>query len=224
MVLAGLGGCARPPAPPASQPVVGAAPKAVLERLLSCRTRHQYHDLAALVVPDRGGEVVALLMAVDDFQGANGRLCDWLRSHVGVGLSHTIDQGYVLDDLADYAGDDLGVFSRRVTLLDEAVSGDTAMVAYSIEDRVPAKQARLRRVAGRWLYEPGPPISEHLPAAFRDMARGLDQVLAELEGGRVTRQQLLDTPEVLQDKVMARLRRGVGLLSRAQAARGADQP
>lgn len=224
-VLAGLWGCARSPTPPASPSDAAETPKAVVQRLLNCRSRHQYHDLSALVIADRGAEVVSLLMAVDDFQGANGRLCAWLRSHVGLGLSQTIDQSYVLDDLADYAGDDLGVFSRRVTLLDEAVIGDTATVAYSIEDRVPAKRVRLRRVAGRWLYDPGPPVSEHLPAAFRDMARGLDQVLAELEAGRVTRQQLLDSPEVLQEKVIARLRRGVGLLSRAQAARGGvDRP
>lgn len=200
------------------------SPKIVLQRLLDHRGRHRYHDLAALVVPPRGSEVLNVLMAVDEFLAANGRLCDWIRTHVAVGLAQTIDQSYVLDDLSDYAGDDLGVFSRRVTLLDAAVGDTVATVGYTVEGRVPAKCARLRVIGGQWLYDPGPPVSEHLPAAFRDMARGLDLVLAELEAGRITRQQLLDTPEVLQEKVIARLRRGVTLLSKAQAARLAERP
>lgn len=222
--LSGLAACSRPPASPATQPIVLESPKIVLQRLLDHRTLHRYHDLAALVVPPRGSEVLNVLMAVDEFLAANGRLCDWIRTHVAVGLAQTIDQSYVLDDLADYAGDDLGVFSRRVTLLDEAVGDSAATVGYTVEGRVPAKCVRLRVIGGQWLYDPGPPVSEHLPAAFRDMARGLDLVLAELEAGRITRQQLLDTPEVLQDKVIARLRRGVTLLSKAQAARLAGRP
>jgi len=183
---------------------------------MELRAARHYRELSAHIVPQRGAEVVDFLLALDAFLAANSRLCNWLRTNVGLGLSQTIDQAYVADDLSVYAGESLGVFSRRVELLDESLTGDLATVTYTTENRLPAKTVRMRQVSGRWLFDPGGPLTPHLAAAFQDMARGLEQVLAELEQGRPTTRQLLDSPEPLQQKVMARLRRGVGLLSKAQ--------
>jgi hypothetical protein len=212
-------GCSRSPPPPVQQtgPPAG-GPRQTLLRLVELRDQHKYREMPALIVPHRGKPVVDFLMAVDDFLASNRRLCNWLRDHVGVGLSQIIDQSYVVDDLGTYAGEDLAIFSKHVELLDDAIHDHLATVSFTVESRLPAKWARLCRLDGSWRYDPGPQLSEHLPAAFRELARGLDLVLTELESGRIPMQELSARPELLMEKVKARLRRGVNLLSKARAA------
>jgi len=89
--------------------------------------------------------------------------------------------------------------------------------------RVSARAATLRKSGGIWRYDPGPGYSEHLPAAFREMARGLDMVRDELQHGRISAEAVLNDPGVVIEKVRARLRRGVRLLSKAQAAEAKDR-
>lgn len=185
---------------------------------MELRAGHKYREMAALIVPERASEVESFLMALDDFRAANGRLGNWLEAHAAVGLAQTIDQSYVADDLSIYANEDLSIFSRQVELLDAHVAGDEAIVSFTLRGRVPAKRAHLRKVDGTWRYDPGPGYSEHLPAAFHDLARGLDQMRAELESGRVSEADLRGSPDAFLEKVQARLRRGVNLLSKAQAA------
>ncbi len=213
--------CSRPPTPAsaASQPTA-LGPRATLVRLLNLRTNQQYADISPLILPPHGASVVTFLTAVDEFLAANRRLCGWLRDHAGVGLSQTIDQSYVADDLSVYAGEDLGVFSQHVELLDEAVVTDQATVIYTVENRLPAKRVRLRNVRGAWWFDPSHTCPDELPAAFRDMARGLESLLAEFEHGSIDVAPLRDDPKLLMEKVKARLRRGVNLLSKAQAAAG----
>jgi hypothetical protein len=91
-------------------------------------------------------------------------------------------------------------------------------VSFIVDHRLPARQARLRRIDGRWRYDPQGLDSGQFPAAFHDMARGLEQALHELQGGRISADELRDDPQRLIEKVKARLRRGVSLLSKAHAA------
>jgi hypothetical protein len=220
IVVASFAGCSRPPAvqhASASGPALG--PRATLERLGELRRQQRHSEMARLVAAPHGEDVVRFVAAVDEFLAANRRLCDWLGNHAGLGLSQTIDQSYVADDLAVYAGEDLGVFSRHVEFLDEAVIGDLATVAYTVENRLPAGRARLRLVADVWRYDPGAACAAELPRAFRDMARGLDSLRAELELNKIDVDRVRNDPEYLMEKVKARLRRGVGLLSKARVAR-----
>jgi hypothetical protein len=190
-----------------------------MEELCALRRDQRYVDLTALIVPESSDAVVRFVRAVDEFLAANRRLCDWLAEHAGFGLGQTIDQSYLADDLRAYAGEDLGVLSRHVELLDEAVVGDRATVTYAVEERMPAGRARLRKVGGVWRFDPGAGCPEELPAAMSDMARGLDTLRGELESGALAIEPLRDDPELLIEKVKARLRRGVNLLSKAEAAR-----
>ena len=212
-------GCTRAPTPAAAQaPTAAIGPRDTLTRLIELRVAQKYRELTPLVAPGRGDDVVKFLMAVDDFLAANRRLCNWLRDHVGLGLSQIIDQSYVADDLAIYAGEDLGLFSRHVELLDVAVEADRATIAFTVAERLPAGHVRLRKIEGVWRYDPGRRFSDDLPTAFHELARGLESVLADLEYGRLSADALSGSPELLLEKVKARLRRGVNLLSKAQAA------
>ena len=212
-------GCSRSPAIAAgsSQPAA-ADPRATVQRLIKLRNEQNYNELATLVIAPRGRDVVRFLLGLDEFAAANSRLCTWIRDNIGPGLSQTIDQSYVADDLAVYAGDDLGVFSRNIELLDAARDGEQATVSYTATERLPARRVHLRLVGGHWRLDPQETLSAKLPAAFRDMAAALDQVRAYLQRGGIPPAELRRSPDKLMELVKNRLHRGVALLSKARTA------
>jgi len=193
----------------------GLDPKETLARLISLHRQHNYTELSQLVLSEHRRGVIDLLLALDDFAAANRRLCDYLREDVDLDLAQAVDQAYLLDDLTPYVGPRLAIFSGQVELLDQRTAGDEATVSFSAGQRVPASSVRLQRIDGRWQYDPGG-VSDHLAPAFRDMAGGLDLVLAELRTGRLSDAELRAGPDLLVQRVMAGLRRGVSLLSKAQ--------
>jgi hypothetical protein len=209
-------GCSRPPPEVPAEPEVG--PREVVQRIIELRRQRRYTELEELVVPKHAHEVVKTLMAVDDFLDANDVLCNWLRDNVGIGLSQRIDQSDI--------GNILGIFSRDVELLDVTVTGGKATVSFMVAGQLPAQKAFVRKSYGQWRYDADEGYSEHLPAAFHEMARGLEHVLTDLQSGRISRESLRDDPERLVDEVKKGLRRGVRLLSqaRAEAEAGASPP
>ncbi len=218
-LLLGLAGCEQVE-PERSAPLENAShtPQEAILHLRSLRDGQRFQELAEGVVPEHAGAVVATLMAVDDFLGANRRLCRWVRDKAGMGLSRQVDQAYLLEDLGIYLGDGLGVFSSEVALLDVSNAKDVARVSYAVPRRVLAREAVLRRVDGTWRLDPSPCCSADVSDAFRELARGVDAVFAELDSGRITPDELRDQPELLIEKMRLRLRRGVWMLSEARAA------
>ena len=203
-------------------------PRQTLQRAIELRAAHKYRELAPLLVVERADTAVRCLMAVDHFLTANRSLCNWIRDHAGIGLSQTVDQAYVAEDLGTYAGDGLGVFGLNIELLDMTIDGDAASVSFagSAVD-APVRRARLTRSAPPasggsparpWRLDPGSACADPLPAAFEDLARGLELALSDFETGRVTADELRGDPEVLVEKIRAHLRHGVNTLSKATAA------
>jgi len=208
-VSATLGGCSRAPSQSqggAGLTGSGGTPSETLNRLLAAREQRAYRDIKSLIVPEHAEEVISYLMAVDDFLFANRELCDYVRNEVGLGLAQNIDQSY-------FAGM-IDVFSPYVKILDEIIEGDMATVSFQVNDKLPVKRARLRRVGGVWLYEPGPGYTPQLPQAFLRMAHGLRQTLQEIKCGRLSPRALRDDPELLAREVQVRLQSGVDLLKR----------
>ena len=203
--------CCRPAIvpPPRTPPEPTLGPRATAARLIELRQARRYAELRELVVPEQGTELVSVLMAVDGFLDANRALCNWIRDHVGVGIAQTVDQSYM--------GNVLGIFSLHADLLDEAASGSQAEVSFTVAGRLPVRSAHLRKIHGVWRFDPEGGYSEHLPAAFREMATGLERTLAELRGGRLSTDELRNDPQLLADKVKDSLRAGVRRLSAARA-------
>lgn len=211
VLVVALGACSESPrATPGGRALPAVGPRETVAALTKLRAERQYTELRALIVPGRGHAVVETLMAVDGFLDANRALCNWIRDDVGIGLSETIDQSWMADIL--------GIFSRHVAVLDESIAGDWARVGYMVNDRLPALEAELRIVEGRWAYDPGGGYTPELPEAFREMARGLESVLADLQAGRIDRKEVQRESGALEQKVAARLQRGVSLLSKARIA------
>ena len=209
-------GCEQTAPPPTVAAPAVAGPCATLRELMDLRSRRLYDRMNALLVPDRAPGVVQTLLAVDDFLAANDHLCNWVRDHIGIGLAQSIDQAYLGDDLGFYLCNSMNIFARGVELLDEAVTGDSAVVSFTVDGRTPAEEAHLKQIDGRWRYDPGRAVPEGFADAFRDMARGLDELRSELDRGQLNVDRLRDEREELMDRVEGKLRRGVRLLSQAR--------
>lgn len=215
-LLPGWLGCSRSPSQQAAQAggnLPAVSPRETVARLIEARRTGAYQAMTPLIVPARAADVLTTLVAVDDFLSANQQLCDLVRDKVGLGLAQTIDQSF----RAYY----LDIFSKYVELLDEQIAGDDATVSFTVDGHLPALHAHLRIVAGSWRYDPGPGDYMQLADAFGRMARGLRQVVAEIESGRLSAAQLRDDPELLVREVDIRLRPGVKLLPAPPNA-GAD--
>lgn len=218
-VLASLPACDRDPSasgPGGRQSAPETSPRAVIEQMIALRDRAAYQELDGLIAPQRGRQVVALLMAVDDFLHANDALCEYVQREFAIGLSQAIDQSH-------WSGR-LGVFSAHVELIDERVDGDRATVSYMADGRLPVRRAELRLVDGRWRYDPGPGYDQRLTEAFNEMARGLRQVLSELKEGRPAAADIQADPERLVEEVRLRLSKGIGLLPASPATQPTEQP
>ncbi len=220
VVASAVSGCRQepPPRPPAATRPALVGPRRTIEQLLSLRAARRYREMSAWGEPPNSARLGEFVAAVDDFLAANTRLCDWLRDHVGAGAAETVDQAYVAGNLTVYVGDDLGVFSRGVELLDEVVSGDQATVSYSVPARPAAGRANLRRQDGAWRLDPGPFLNAEVPAAFAELARGLEQAARELKSGHPSAGELRRNPDRLARRVESALRRGVDRLSRAASS------
>ena len=206
-LLPGWAGCSRSPSQQSAQAggnLPAVSPRETVARLIEARRTGAYQTMTPLIVPGRNADVLTTLVAVDDFLSANQQLCDLVREKVGLGLAQTIDQGF----RAYY----LDIFSKYVELLDEHIDGNTAVVSFTVDGHLPALHAQLRLVDGTWRYDPGPGEYQQLADAFGRLARGLRQVVGEIESGRLSAAQLRDDPELLVREVDIRLRPGVKLL------------
>jgi hypothetical protein len=198
--------CTRSPAPRSPVP---RSPRDTVERLIAARESGSYQALGELIRPERAQQVIRTLMAVDEFLHANRVLCDYVHETFALGLSQSIDQ-------SDW-GARLDIFSRYVELVDQRIEGDTAVVTFTVDGRVPVRRARLVRVDGAWRYDPGPGYDAQLPAAFERMAQGLRRVLDDLKSGRLAADAIRADPRKLVEEVRVRLQPGIGLLPRPPA-------
>ena len=179
-------------------------PRETVTQILEARTNSTYQRLNQLVVPDRVHEIVNTLLAVDEFLDANELLCDYVREKFALGLSQTIDQSRF--------GNQLDIFSRYIELVNEQIEGETAVVTFMVDGKVPLRRARLRLMEGQWRYDPGDGYRPELPAAFKRMAEGVRRVLAELKSGRLEAQAIRKRPERLIEELRVNLQPGISML------------
>lgn len=205
-ILTGSSGCSRAPSAASSATTAPAvpSPKETLARLLAARRNQEYSQMTPLIAPPHAQDVIETLLAVDDFLSANRALCEYVRNEIALGLADTIDHSAW--------GANLEIFSQYVELLDEKAGTDEAVVSFLMDGRLPAKQAKLRRIDGAWRYDPGAGYSPQLPAAFHKMARGLRQTLEDLQSGRLSARDVRDDPRRLLDEIQVRLLPGIKLL------------
>lgn len=180
-------------------------PKQTIERLWELRAAREYSKMEPLIVPIYARAVSDLLAACDSFLLAEQHLREYVRDHVGYGVSETVD----LSALA-YS---LEVFSRAVELLDEAADGERAIVSFSINRQIPTRTAQLVRAGGAWRYDPGDGFQPELPRVFRGLADGVRKTLQELRDGALNADQVRADPQRLTRRLQANMAPAVKLLA-----------
>ena len=197
-------GC-RPSSPtPAAAAANVRSPTQTVEQLIEHRRGRQYERMHPLIIATQRYEVVKYLRAMDAYLRANEQLCVFVRNHIAIGLSQTIDQ-------SGMAGN-LNIFSQYVTLLDETIDGDTATLSFLVDEKLPARRADLDRVSGQWLYDPGDGDYAKIIPAVERMADGLRRVLQEMRSGRLDPAAMREHPAQLIEAVRIRLLPGVKML------------
>ena len=123
------------PSPPTTAAVAAnvRSPTQTIEQLIDLRRGRQYERMHPLIIATQRYEVVNYLRAMDAYLIANEQLCVFVRDHIAIGLSQTIDQ-------SGMAGN-LNIFSQYVTLLDETIDGDTATLSFLVDEKLPARRA-----------------------------------------------------------------------------------
>jgi len=201
------GGCQRP----AQSTERRRSPLETIQQLISARSTSTYERFRDLVVPGQAEGLIRTLSAIDQFLVRNRELCNYVREHFDYGTARMIDQSYLASMLE--------VFSDDVRLVAERIEGRQAFVSFMVGNRLPLRRARLVLLDGSWRYDPGTGFDPQIPRAFREMARGLEWVLADLKSGRIDAARVRDDPRVLAHEVMLRLTPGVKLLPAGAASR-----
>ncbi len=83
------------------------------------------------------------------------------------------------------AGDAIGVFSRRVAVIDERIDGDRATVTIQVAGRVPLETVAMVRREQRWLIQTDPPIVG-VAERMQELAEVLLAIARRVDRGDVT--------------------------------------
>ncbi len=200
---------------PAAQPAD--SPRAVMEALIALRARREYARMERWILTGQAAPVINFLLALDELMAANERLQLYIRREIGPALAQHVDQSALARHVE--------IFSPHVRLLDETRTGDAATVSFTVDGRLPAREARAVRLPnGEWRYDPGTGYSAALPAAFRRMAVGMDQAIADFRTGRLTAEEVRARPALLIQFVADHLREGIQMLPVVEEPISSDKP
>ena len=180
--------------------------------LIAAHKQRAYASIEPLCHPRSVSQVITTLTAVDNFLAANDALCQLVRERVSGGAARVIDQSHFAANL--------DIFSAYVELHDERIDGDSAIVTYTVDGRLPVRECKLVRIDGRWRYDPGDGYDPDIPAAFQRMADGLRLVAGDLKSGRINAGNAADDPQKLIEEVRLRLMPGLQMLPQKPVATG----
>lgn len=185
-------------------------PRETIAALAAAHQQRSYAKIEPFCHPQRVSQVISTLTAVDDFLTANEELCALVREKISGGAARVVDQ-------SNFAAN-LDIFSTYVEVRDQRIEGETAAVTYTVDGRLPIREARLVRIDGRWRYDPGDGYHPDIPAAFQRMADGLRLVAGDLKSGRIAPGKAAEDPQSLIEEVRLRLLPGLQMLPQRNAS------
>lgn len=135
---------------------------------------HDYAALAELIVPDRRRETVDLLRAIAEVLDADGELRAAAESRYLVPVPR--DWGFgPLEDAT-------GIFSRRVNIIAERQTGDSAIVIAQQGDNLPLIRVRFVHDGPKWLLMPDPAPADIADRVY-GLAHSIREVVAQVNAG-----------------------------------------
>ncbi|MCG3128334.1 MAG: hypothetical protein CHACPFDD_03217 [Phycisphaerae bacterium] len=193
------------PAPPTVNAGASApSPSAVVQALRAHLAARRYGQMSELILAEQASAVVRYLMAMDDFLTANAQLREFIAARISDADAHMLDFSHLAGNM--------DIFSPYVAIVSEHVEGDVATVAYTIDQRLPVRHARLLRVNGTWRYDPGAGYEPEIIPAVAEMAQGFRRTLAELKSGKLDPEALRGNSQRLFDEVRIRIQPGLKMM------------
>ena len=153
--------------------------------------------IGVFLLEDQKAQVFELLLAVDRFLAADKAL----RAAVSRSIGQASALGFDRSDVANM----VGVFSRNITVVDERLEGERAIVTFQIADRVPLQEVQLVRREGRWMIQTDPPIPG-VATHVGEMADVLNEAAKSLADKRMSAAELRAEIDSRQAAVARRLR------------------
>lgn len=197
------GGCKRP-----VSSEVAEDPRSPAE---TARAVHQYRVSGQLkrmepyLLPEQRPHVIELLQAVDQLIAAQQVLRVAVGKHMGPATAEVFDEVETANML--------GLFSKDVSILEERITGATAVVTIQVAGRVPLEQVRFIRHDERWVLVEDAPIVG-LAREIRNLADVHIAVARRLEDRPMTVAQLQQELAMRRAPIQRRL---AELYQRAQA-------
>lgn len=203
------------PAPPAVNAGASSpSPAAVVLALREHLAARRYGQMSELILAEQAAAVVRYLMAMDDFLTANAQLREFVSARISDADAHMLDFSHLAGNL--------DIFSPYVAIVSEHIDGDVASVAYTIDQRLPVRHARLLRVTGAWRYDPGAGYQADIIPAVAEIAQGFRRTLNELKSGKLDPDTLRGNSARLFDEVRIRIQPGLKMMpTRAAPPRAA---
>ena len=122
------------------------SPTEVAQKLGELHRSSQYEEMAKLIAPEGRQSTVDVIRAVDDVLSANA----FLKKTAETQYRGPVVEARNLEPMAN----NLGLFSRDVTILSQRFVGETAYVTLQEGENVPLIHAEFVFQDGRWLYRP----------------------------------------------------------------------
>lgn len=158
-------------------------PAETVESLRAWHARGAYLAIRPHIDPAARGDLIDLLMAVDELLAANRRACRTIEaSSPGADVS--------MFDMSP-AKRALGLFAPDVQVAGIEESGPEAKVHLRIPGQARLVQVRLERREGLWVYMPGP-TSPEMVAGLRELAAAWDRIALVVGSGGHTREEIAD--------------------------------
>lgn len=186
------------------------SPSGAARQLVVFHKQRAYGDLARGIVPESRQKTTDFIRAIDEVLDANESLKGVAESK----FSGPVAETWSLTAMAN----NLGLFSRVVTLFGEEFVGDRSYVTLQEGEQVPLIHAEFRLENGRWLFcpEPIPQAAAREVAQLALILRGLQK---EVQAG----QQVHQFAAAFELRVIPQIRRIVRLQD-VKLAAGTAEP
>lgn len=138
------------------------------------RWDRDYAALEAMMTESGQDATIRLLKSVDVLLDAHDRLQDAARGRYG----DQIHRAWNLSAMRN----NLGVFSRDITVINQTMKGDSAFVTLQESDRVPLVRAEFKRIDGIWKLAP-PFHDTSICGSLEQFATRIDGIAQRVRSG-----------------------------------------
>lgn len=167
------------------------------ELLHQLRDRRAYLAMEPYIDARHKRAVIDLLVAMDELLAANRAALAAAEEHCPEFDTRRLDMTFLANRLS--------LFSEQIELKSTQIEGDQAIARVQIGGRLPLKDLRFERRAGRWVYLPGEQGGD-LASIVREMADAMNRLTRFIQKGGQDRRDVENAYRLYMGPPMERMR------------------